>query len=225
MDYSKIADFMHSGKKKAYNSKYFSYSEEIPEMLKLSKMPKKDAVLKYGEEYNAIFDLTSYKPVTNKSNDYFIKTTKRAGLINGKLKHLGTWDEGPVSMNEFRWILKKNGNKDIKFFETDKSVRITRGDDVRKIWEQNAKNAEADARKLRSGGRKTTGCGSRKNKNPLNASDDDIRKLLKSTGRKNTSLRALTRPPKGLPKMGQKPKSEGGSVFKAVYSKTKREWW
>lgn len=206
MDFSEIADFMHSGKKKAYNSKYFSYSEEIPEMLKLSKMPKKDAVLKYGEEYNAIFDLTSYKPVTNKSNDYFIKTTKRAGLINGKLKHLGTWDEGPVSMNEFRWILKKNGNKDIKFFETDKSVRITRGD-------------------FRREGRKTTGCGSRKNKNPLNASDDDIRKLLKSTGRKNTSLRALTRPPKGLPKMGQKPKSEGGSVFKAVYSKTKKEWW
>lgn len=207
MDFSDIADFMHSGKKKAYNSKYFSYSEEIPEMLKLSKMPKKDAVLKYGEEYNAIFDLTSYKPVTNKSNDYFIKTTKRAGLINGKLKHLGTWDEGPVSMNEFRWILKKNGNKDIKFFETDKSVRITRGD-------------------FRRAARKTTGCGSRKNQNPLNASDDDIRKLLKSTGRKNTSLRALTRPPKGLPKMDSKspyvPKSKSDSGFEMLYSK--KEW-
>lgn len=194
-------------------------------MLKLSKMPKKDAVLKYGEEYNAIFDLTSYKPVTNKSNDYFIKTTKRAGLINGKLKHLGTWDEGPVSMNEFRWILKKNGNKDIKFFETDKKVRITRGDYVRKIWEQNAKNAEADARKLRSGGRKTTGCGSRKNKNPLNASDDDIRKLLKSTGRKNTSLRALTRPPKGLPKLDSKQPvvQKSDYVFKKLSSRN--EWW
>lgn len=206
MDYSEIADFLHPGKKTLYKSKYFSYTEEIPEMLKVSKMPEKDAVLMYGDKYDSVVELTSYKPVSNKSNDYFLKTKKRAGISNGRLKNLGTWDVGPVSMNEFRWTLKKNGNKDIKFFETDKSVRITRGD-------------------FRMAGRKTTGCGSRKNKNPLNASDDDIRKLLKSTGRKNTSLRELTRPPKGLPKMGQKPKSEGGSVFKAVYSKTKREWW
>ena len=125
MDYSKIADFLHPGKKTLYKSKYFSYTEEIPEMLKISKMPEKDAVLMYGDKYDSVVELTSYKPVSNKSNDYFLKTKKRAGISNGRLKNLGTWDVGPVSMNEFRWTLKKNGNKGVKFYETDKTVRIT----------------------------------------------------------------------------------------------------
>ena len=228
MDYSEIADFLHPGKKTLYKSKYFSYTEEIPEMLKVSKMPEKDAVLMYGDKYDSVVELTSYKPVSNKSNDYFLKTKKRAGISNGRLENLGTWDVGPVSMNEFRWTLKKNGNKGVKFYETDKTVRITRGEDVRKIWEKaTAKNKENAVRKLLKTGNKTSGCGGRKKRKTGNTSDDDLRKLIKSDNRRSASLKNLTKPPRGLPKMDSKPpsvpKSKSDSVFEMLYSK--KGWW
>lgn len=229
MDYSEIADLMHPGKKTVYKSKYFSYDSKIPEMLKFKRMSKKDADLMFGDKYDAVFELTRYKPVSNKSNDYFLKTVKKAGILNGRLKTLGTWETGPVSVDEFRWVLKKhNGSKDVTFFETDRSVRITRGEDVRKIWEKaTAKNKENDVRKLLKTENKTSGCGGRKKRKTGDTSDDDLRKLLKSDNRRSASLKNLTKPPRGLPKMDSKspsvPKSKSDSVFEMLYSK--KGWW